>query len=111
MSDAPLNTGSKTEPPKIVHVDASFEPLIPRFMSNRKKEIVTMRQALAGQDFETVRSVSHGMKGVGGSYGFDRVTELAAAIEQAANSADGTTITHQLDILEGYLDNIQIAYD
>ncbi|MBK9948390.1 MAG: Hpt domain-containing protein [Nitrospira sp.] len=95
----------------MVHVDASFEPLIPRFMANRKKEIVTMRQALTEQDFETVRSVAHGMKGVGGSYGFDKVTELAATIEQAAKSVDATSITQQLHTLEGYLSNIQIAYD
>lgn len=111
MSDPSLNTPSMTEPPEIVHVDASFEPLIPRFMANRKKEIVTMRQALSGQDFETVRSVAHGMKGVGGSYGFDKVTELAAMIEQAAKSADASSITQHLHTLESYLNNIQIAYD
>ena len=111
MSDPSLNTPSMTEPPEIGHVDASFEPLIPRFMVNRKKEIVTMRQALTEQDFETVRRVAHGMKGVGGSYGFDKVTELAATIEQAAKSGDATSITQQLHTLEGYLSNIQIAYD
>lgn len=111
MSDISLNTRSMSESPEIVHVDSSFEPLVPRFMTNRKKEIVTMRQALTGQDFETVRSVAHGMKGVGGSYGFDRVTELAATIEQAAKSADATSITQQLHTLEGYLNSIQIAYD
>lgn len=111
MSDASPNTQSMTEPPEIVHVDSSFEPLIPRFMANRKKELITMRQALAGNDFETVRSVAHGMKGVGGSYGFDRITELAAAIEQAAKSADAATITQQLHTLEGYLNTIRIAYD
>lgn len=111
MSDAAPNTESMSTSPEIVHIDASFEPLMPRFMANRKKEIITMREALTGQDFETVRSVAHGMKGVGGSYGFDRITELAAAIEQAAKSADATTIPHQLHALEGYVNNIQIAYD
>ncbi|HBR52124.1 MAG TPA: Hpt domain-containing protein [Nitrospira sp.] len=84
---------------------------MPRFMANRKKEIVTMQQAMTGQDFETVRSVAHGMKGVGGSYGFDRVTELAATIEQAAKSADATIILEQLHTLEAYLNDVQIAYD
>jgi HPt (histidine-containing phosphotransfer) domain-containing protein len=111
MSDASSNPRSKTPSPEVVHIDPSFEPLMPRFMANRQKEIVTMRQALTGQDFETVRRVAHGMKGVGGSYGLDRVTELAATIEQAAKSADATTLHHQLHILESYLNNIQIAYD
>ncbi len=111
MSDPSLHTQSVTTPPEIVHIDASFEPLMPRFMANRKKEIITMREALSGQDFETVRSVAHGMKGVGGSYGFDRITELAATIEQAAKSADATTITHQLQTLECYVNDVQITYD
>lgn len=111
MSDAAPNAQSIPTPSEIVHIDASFEPLMPRFMANRKKETVTMRQALSGQDFETVRSVAHGMKGVGGSYGFDRVTELAATIEQAAKSADASSITQLLHTLESYLNNIQIAYD
>ncbi len=111
MPDASSNLRSMTAPPEVVHIDRSFEPLMPRFMKNRKKEVVTMRQALTGQDFETVRSIAHGMKGVGGSYGLDRVTELASAIEQTAKSADATNITQQLDVLEGYLNVIQIAYD
>ncbi|MBX3348923.1 MAG: Hpt domain-containing protein [Nitrospira sp.] len=111
MSDPSLHTQSATTPPETVHIDASFEPLMPRFMANRKKEIMTMREALTGNDFETVRNVAHGMKGVGGSYGFDRITELAATIEQAAKSADATTITHQLHTLEGYVNDIRIAYD
>lgn len=111
MSNASPNSQSMTTPPEIVHIDSSFEPLMPRFMANRKKEVVTMRQALTGQEFETVRSVAHGMKGVGGSYGLDRVTELASAIEQAAKSADATNLHHHLHILEDYLNNIQIAYD
>ncbi len=111
MSDPSLHTPSVTTPPEIVHIDASFEPLMPRFMANRKKEITTMREALIGNDFETVRSVAHGMKGVGGSYGFDRITELAATIEQAAKSADATTITNQLQTLECYVNDVQITYD
>ena len=111
MSDASSNPPSMTGPAAVVHIDPSFEPLMPRFMANRKKEIVTMRQALTGHDFETVRSVAHGMKGVGGSYGFDRITELAATIEQAAKSADPTTITQQLQTLECYVNNVSITYE
>ena len=111
MSDPSLHTQSATTPPEIVRIDASFKPLMPRFMANRKKEIITMREALTGNDFETVRSVAHGMKGVGGSYGFDRITELAATIEQAAKSADATTITQQLLTVERYMNDVSITYE
>jgi alanyl-tRNA synthetase len=45
---------------ELVSIDASFKPLIPKFLSNRKKEVTAMQQALAVQDCETVRNISHG---------------------------------------------------
>ncbi len=96
---------------EVVHVDASFEPLVPKFMTNRKKEVATMSDALATQDLETVRKVAHGMKGAGGSYGFDRVSEIAAVIEQAAKDGDAATIERHIPQLGSYLDRIKVVYD
>ncbi|MEO5864142.1 MAG: Hpt domain-containing protein [Nitrospiraceae bacterium] len=95
----------------IVHVDASFAPLVPRFMTNRKKEVSTMREALAAQDFDTVRKISHGMKGAGGSYGFDRITEMAAVIEQSAKTGAHDTIDRELTGLDSYLEHVDVIFD
>lgn len=95
----------------IVHVEADFEPLVPKFLANRKKEIFAMQDALAQQDFETVRKIAHGMKGAGGSYGFDRVTEMAAIIEQAARTGSAAPIETELAQLAGYLDRVQVVFD
>ncbi|MDO9118816.1 MAG: Hpt domain-containing protein [Nitrospira sp.] len=95
----------------IVHVEQDFEPLLPKFMTNRKKEVVTMREALGRQDFDTVRKVAHGMKGAGGSYGFDLVTAMAATIEQAAKTATAPTIATELELLGTYLDRVQVVFD
>ncbi|MBK9307162.1 MAG: Hpt domain-containing protein [Nitrospira sp.] len=96
---------------ELVHVDAAFEPLIPKFLTNRKKEVVTMQEALTTQNFETVRTVAHGMKGAGGSYGFDRVSDMAAVIEQAAKTRDASTIERGLPVLGSYLERITVVYD
>ncbi len=96
---------------ELVHIDASFEPLVPKFLTNRKKEVVTMQEALAAQDFKTVRTVAHGMKGAGGSYGFDRITEIAAVVEQAAKTCDSSTIECHLPVLVFYLDRVKVVYD
>jgi HPt (histidine-containing phosphotransfer) domain-containing protein len=96
---------------EIVHVDASFAPLMPKFMTNRKKEVIAMREALAVQDFETVRSISHGMKGAGGSYGFDAVSTMAATIEVAAKQRVATTIDEELSRLGFYLERIEVIFD
>ena len=96
---------------ELVHVDASFAPLIPRFMTNRKKEVITMRAALTAQNFGTVREISHGMKGAGGSYGFDRITEMAAVIEQAAKNGIRDAIDRELNSLGSYLDHVEVIFD
>ena len=95
---------------ELVLIDASFEPLIPKFLSNRKKEVVVMREALAAHDFDTVLHVAHGMKGAGGSYGFARITELAAVVEQAAKIRDASTIEYNLPVLSSYLERIKVGY-
>ncbi len=97
--------------PVVVHVDASFEPLVPKFMTNRKKEITTMTEAVAQGDFETVRKVAHGMKGVSGSYGFPEMTTVAARLEQAAKIADQGAIRSDLTALASYLDRVEIVYE
>ena len=92
-------------------MDASFAPLVPKFMTNRKKEVTTMQAALTAQDFETVRRVAHSMKGAGGSYGFDRITEIAAIIEQAAKTGIHETIDMELTGLGSYLEQVEVIFD
>jgi len=104
-------TQAVAEGEELVHVDASFEPLIPKFLVNRKKEVVTMQEALTTQDLDTVRTVAHGMKGAGGSYGFDRITDMAAVVEQAAKAGDASTIECHLPLLGSYLDRVTVVYD
>jgi HPt (histidine-containing phosphotransfer) domain-containing protein len=95
----------------IVHVESDFEPLISKFMTNRKNEVVTMRDALAQQDLETVRKVAHGMKGAGGSYGFDRITTMAATIEHTAKTGTSAGLAEELDRLAIYLEQVHVVFD
>ena len=96
--------------PPVAHVDASFEPLLPKFLTNRKKELTTMAEAVTQDDFDTILKIAHGMKGVSGSYGFPAMTAAAARLEQAAKSADVESINRQLTALASYLDRVQIVY-
>lgn len=111
MSDIAQTSSNLGSGPVVVHVDAAFEPLLPKFMTNRKKEITAMTDALAEGDFETVRKVAHGMKGVSGSYGFPEMTTVAARLEQAAKTTDGGSISRDLTALASYLDRVEIVYE
>jgi len=46
-----------------VVVEEDLRELIPGYLENRRKDITTIREALAGSDYETIRSLGHKMKG------------------------------------------------
>ena len=111
MNDHQASSTPTEEDPIIVHIEQDFAPMIPRFMENRKKELVTMRHAMDQGDFETVRKLAHGMKGAGGSYGFDELTTAAAALEQAAKAASAHEVSTGLASIDSYLRRVDIVYE
>ena len=111
MSPIPPTDDAAPRDATIVHVESDFEPLLGKFMTNRKKEVVTMREALAQQDLETVRKVAHGMKGAGGSYGFNHITTMATTIEHTAKTGTSTGLAKELDQLALYLEQVQVIFD
>ena len=97
--------------PIVVTVAKDLEDLVPTFMKNRGKELETLRSALAGGDFEQLRQIGHRMKGVGNSYGFEKVSQLGKQIEDAAKASDRATIENTLGEYADYLASVQIVYE
>jgi CheY-like chemotaxis protein/HPt (histidine-containing phosphotransfer) domain-containing protein len=91
----------------LVRVNPRFADLIPAFLSNRRQDVIVMLDALDRGDFETVQSLGHGMKGAGGSWGFQAITDIGAALEQAGESADTDASRKWLGELSGYLDRVE----
>ena len=94
-----------------VIVAKDLEDLIPTFMTNRNKELETLRTALGAGDMEQLRQLGHRMKGVGNSYGFELISVLGKQIEDGAKVRDlpalGTCITEYTD----YLARVTIVYE
>jgi PAS domain S-box-containing protein len=95
----------------VVHANPKFTDLIPGFLRNRRNDVSAMLNALDLGDFETVGSLGHGMKGAGGSWGFQGITDIGAALEQAAGSADNAGSRMWVGELSRYLDRVEIVYD
>jgi len=51
------------------------------------------------------------MKGAGGMWGFQGITDIGAALEQAAESADNEGSRKWVGELTRYLDRVEIVYD
>jgi HPt (histidine-containing phosphotransfer) domain-containing protein len=94
----------------IVNIDPDLEELIPGFLENRIKDIEILKNAAGQADFEALKSVGHSLKGVGGGYGFARITELGAGIEASAKINDLEKINQLISDLADYLQRIEVKY-
>ena len=95
----------------LVRVDPDLADLIPSFLENRRKDIAALLAALDQSDYETVRILGHSMKGAGGGYGFDGITEIGAVLEQAAKEHNSEAIRKWVGELSAYLDRVEVVYD
>ncbi len=94
-----------------VVVDQDLEDLIPEFLENRKEDTGKMTEALINSDFENLRIIGHSMKGSGGGYGFNKITEIGSLIEQAAQTRNSEEIKKQIEELSSFLESVEIIYE
>ena len=94
-----------------VTVSKDLEDLIPVFMSNRHKEVQTLGAALSAGDFEQLRQLGHRMKGVGNSYGFERISLFGKRVEEAAAGRDKAAVEACIAEYRDYLAKLQVAYE
>lgn len=94
----------------IIQVDADLEELIPGFLENRNSDILKLRASLESSDFENLRSIGHSLKGVGGGYGFELMSEIGAEIESAAKNNNADLIKDKINQFDDYLKRIDIEY-
>ncbi len=94
----------------MVTVDEDLQDLIPGYLENRRKDVVDLLSALDRGDFELIRSIGHKMKGSGGGYGFDGITDIGRSVEDAAKVSQAEDIRAQVDALQYYLDHVQVVF-
>ncbi|MBF0316676.1 MAG: Hpt domain-containing protein [Nitrospirae bacterium] len=95
----------------IVKVDEELSGIVPQYLSKRRDEIDDMKKALSESDMEGLRVIGHKLKGSGGGYGFDYLTEVGKAIEVAAKASDAQEIVRQVQLLEEFLDQVEVVYE
>jgi HPt (histidine-containing phosphotransfer) domain-containing protein len=115
LSGQPLPTPrTEPEPPSgktVVVCDVELQNLVPMFLERREQDIRSLTAGVAAGDFATVQSLGHGMKGAGGGYGFPRITEIGAALEEAGREADAAAAARWTEELSQYLKQIEVQYE
>jgi CheY-like chemotaxis protein len=111
-SETPLRKGGAGRKNTIV-VSASprIADLVPGFLRNRKRDVAAILGAVDRGDFATVAKLGHGMRGAGSNYGFQAITDIGAALEQAAAGADADAARRHAGELAAYLDRVEVAFE
>ncbi|KXS49772.1 Hpt domain-containing protein [Halanaerobium kushneri] len=93
-----------------VYIDQDLETLIPQYLDNREEDIRRLKTLIEAENYEKIRIIGHSLKGSGGGYGFDYLTELGSQIEKNAELKNREDIELIINKLENYLDNLEIIY-
>jgi CheY-like chemotaxis protein/HPt (histidine-containing phosphotransfer) domain-containing protein len=75
------------------------------FLERRRRELLTLREALASDDAEEIRGIGHNLKGVGGGFGYPQIGEIGARLEAAAVARDADGMRVAIEELARFLES------
>jgi signal transduction histidine kinase/DNA-binding response OmpR family regulator len=94
----------------VVEVAMELKEITPGFLANKRADVAVLRAALKERDYERLQRLGHMLKGEGGSYGFDAITQLGAGVEQAASQKDKAALENLIATLTRYLDTVSVVF-
>src|ERR1700733_5754802 len=92
-----------------VEVDPDLIDLIPDFLTRKRADLQTMRISLESGDLATIAAVGHKIKGEGGSFGFDTMSEIGAELEASGKKGDRDSARQLVSDLSEYLEKIEVV--
>jgi HPt (histidine-containing phosphotransfer) domain-containing protein len=93
-----------------VNVDESLSDLIPGFLERKRVDINGILEATSRRDYESISRAAHRLKGEGGSYGFDQMTEMARLLEDAVANRDDAAIMKLAYQLQDYVSHVEVVF-
>lgn len=94
----------------IIKVDAGLAGLIPGYLQNRRDDLARIPALIIAGDFDALKGIGHKMRGSGGGYGLDLLTEIGRRIETSALAGDKDALTAQAGELKDFLESVEIQY-
>ena len=73
------------------------------YINHTFKELTSIKENINSVTFDSLRTFGHNIKGSGGMYGFNEITEMGAIIESAAKDENMDQIKSNFDKLETFL--------
>ncbi|MBL0224908.1 MAG: Hpt domain-containing protein [Geobacteraceae bacterium] len=94
----------------LVEIDRELMPVVPEYLENRLIDCAEIEGLLASGSMANIQTIGHRMKGSGGSFGFDEISDIGEALESAARDTDAEGIRTAAGRLEAYLARVSVAY-
>jgi PAS domain S-box-containing protein len=103
---APAPQASAPPGPGVSRTAQRLAERTPAYLENCRLNVQAMLLALDLGDFEVVTILGHNLRGSGGGFGFQMITDIGAGLEQAADISDGASSRRWLGELSSYLDHL-----
>jgi HPt (histidine-containing phosphotransfer) domain-containing protein len=94
----------------ILYIDQGLAEIVPGFLENRRRDVQTLEIALQENNLSQIHIIGHRMRGDGGGYGFDAISTIGAALEQAAAREDRDAIRRRIAELIDFLARVTVVY-
>jgi len=95
---------------RIIRVDGELAEIIPAYLEHRREELARLPALLDAGDFDALRVIGHKLRGSGGGYGLDPLTEIGERMENAAKAKDKTALEAQTAELKEFLESVVIEF-
>ena len=92
-----------------VEIDPDLIDLIPAFLTRKQADLETLKSALETGDLATIAALGHKIKGEGGSFGFDVMSEIAGALEATGKKGDREAARQLIADLSTYLEKVDVV--
>jgi HPt (histidine-containing phosphotransfer) domain-containing protein len=104
-----MNAEWKKLPRVTIEVEPDLMELIPDFLTRKRADLLTLKGALDTGDLKTVGALGHKIKGEGGSFGFDAMSDIGAGLEAAGKMGDRESARLLVGDLSDYLAKIEVV--
>lgn len=94
----------------VIEIDPDLKELLPGFLARKREDLNVIRAALERRDYSALATMGHRIKGEGGGFGFEDLSVMGKALEQASIGRDAQAVRKQVQALSDYLNRVQIKF-
>jgi histidine phosphotransfer protein HptB len=88
----------------VIETDPELAELVPGFLARKREDVAALMTAVEGLDFQALRAIGHRIKGEGTGFGFEVISDIGRALEDAGRAQDTGAAERLVRALADYLD-------